>query len=91
MVGPHAPLLASSSAIGLNMLTPLNAEDLPVHNAAPAEERASRKPLVVVGGLVDEVEAYEGIQFGQPSTEELSPTDAEESVGSRIRSLRRSL
>ena len=90
-MGPHAPLLASSSTIGSNMVTPLNAEDLPVHNAAAAKEHASRKPLVVVGGPVDEVEAYDGNQFGQPSTEELSPTDAEESVGSRIRSLRRSL
>jgi hypothetical protein len=90
MVGPHSPLLESSSAIGMNMLTQLNAEDLPGHNAAPAEERESRKPLVVVGGPVDEVETYDGIQFGQPSTQQLSPAD-EGSATSRIRSLRRSL
>ena len=90
MVGPHSPLLASSSAIGVNMLTPLNAEDLPGHNTAPTEERASRKPLVVVGGPVDEVEAYDGVQLGQPSTQQLSSVD-EGSATSRIRSLRRSL
>jgi hypothetical protein len=85
MVGPHSPLLASSSAIGVNILTPLNAEDLPGHNSAPMEERAIRKPLVVVGGPVDEVDAYDGIQFGQPSTQQLR------SATSQIRSLRGSL
>ena len=91
MVGPQSPLLASLSAIGVNMLTPLNAEDLPGHNAAPAEGHASRRPLVVVGGPVDDmVETYDGIQFGPPSTQPLPPAD-EGSATSRIRSLRRSV
>ena len=90
MVGPHLPLLASSSGIGVHMLTPFNVGDFSGHNASPAENCARQKPLVVVGGPVDVVEPYDGIQFEEPSAQQLPPAD-EEPATSRIRSLRRSV
>ena len=80
-VGPHSPLLANSSATGMSMLTSLNAEDLHGDYVAPASERADPKqPLVVVGGPMDEVETYKGIQTRTPSTRKLSPTASDESL-----------
>jgi hypothetical protein len=91
MVGPISPLLANSPVIGVNTPTSLNAEYLPGQYTAPALERTGPKqPLIVLGGPVDEVETYDRIQTGTPSTEQLSPTD-EMSASHRTRSSRRSL
>jgi len=79
-VGPHSPLLANSLATGVNMLTSLNPEDLPRDYVAPASDRVGPKqPLVVVGGPMDEVGTYKGIQTRTPSTRPLSPTGSDES------------
>ena len=77
MVGPHSPLL-NPSATGVDMLRSLNAEVFPGYHIAFASEPADQKqPLVVVGGPMDEVGTYEGIQTRRQSTQRLSlaPTD----------------
>jgi len=91
MVGPHSLLVANSSVTGVNTSTSLNPEHLPGYYAATALEHAGPKqPLVVVGGSVDEVEPYDGIQSRTPSTQQPSPTD-EKSASYQIRSSRRLL
>ena len=50
MVGPHSPLLASSSAIDVNMLAPSNTDGLPGYSTAPASEAGSRRQTLVVVG-----------------------------------------